>query len=93
MRTSRVEPRVWLAAVFSLLAACQHPGPSGAVPEIDKALDTSAAATTAPAVPNDVSNALVPGLRPPAGATARKAEEPRFDIAVSDLPEIGRAHV
>ena len=85
MRIRRVEHRAWLAAVFALLAACQQPGPTGAVPEIDEALDTSAA-TAAPVVPSNVSNALVPGLRPPAGATVRKAEEPRFDIAVSDLP-------
>ena len=81
----RSETRAWLAAVFALLAGCQQPGPSGPVAEMDQAMDTTNTATAA-AVPTDVSNALIPGLRPPSGATPRKTDEPRFDIAVSDLP-------
>ncbi len=84
MRARRTEPGVWIAALFALLAACQSPGPSGTLPELDEALETPS--STSEAVPASVSDALIPGLKPPsASAASRRAEEPRFDIAVNDL--------
>jgi MSHA biogenesis protein MshL len=86
MLARRTEPKAWAVLLFALLAACQSPGPSGPITEMDKALDPAATAS-APPVPADVSNALIPGLKPPApGLAPRRAEEPRFDIAVNELP-------
>ena len=86
LRARHTEPRAWIVAVLALLAACQSPGPSGPIAEMDKALDTSSSAS-ATAVPADVSSALIPGLKPQTSvAAARAANEPRFDIAVSELP-------
>ena len=85
MRARPTEPRVWVAALFALLAACQSPAPSGTLTEMEKALETPDSASAA--IPDNVSNALIPGLKPPsASAASRRAEEPRFDIAVNDLP-------
>jgi len=85
MLARRTEPKAWAVLLFALLAACQSPGPSGPIAEMDKALDPATA--SAPPVPVDVSNALIPGLKPPApGLAPRRAEEPRFDIAVNELP-------
>lgn len=85
MLARRTEPKAWVILLLALLAACQSPGPSGPIAEMDKALDPATA--SAPPVPADVSNALIPGLKPPApGLAPRRAEEPRFDIAVNELP-------
>ncbi len=84
-RARRTKSIYWMVAALALLAACQNPGPSGPITEMEKALETSPA-SAAPAVPADVSRALIPGLKPPSRAARPPADEPRFDIAVNDLP-------
>lgn len=84
-RVRRTSSKSWILAALALLAACQSPGPSGPITEMEKALETSPAAVSA-AVPASVSQALIPGLKPPSRSTRPPADEPRFDIAVNDLP-------
>ena len=82
-----IEKRVRAAAAALLLAAasaCENPAPKGAVLDMEQAMTPGPSATAA--VPADVSAALLPELKGPGAVPKAAPPEPRFDVAVSEIP-------
>ena len=70
----------------ALLAGCQSGPPRGQVKSvIDTALAPSAPERSAPAVPERITQALLPAIGGPAMPTSA-LPEPRFDLAVTNAP-------
>ena len=85
------EPRYWLMVAVCLLAGCQNTPPAqGPLKQMQNELQAAstspASSAAAPAVPAEVSRALVPSLKLDAHQTPQVADEQRFDIAVNDVP-------
>ncbi len=75
-----------IATVLLLAAAtaCENPAQKAAVVDMEEAMAQGPSAV-AP-VPADVSAALLPSLKGPGAAPKTAPPEPRFDVAVSEIP-------